>query len=372
MDPAPTPFELARALAARAAAASSLSFPPASAPSAPPPTATAPPPQVLIVANRLPVTLSVGPGGGYTFTQSSGGLVSALSAVRSESGKNYPWIGWLGRSVPPEDEAAIRARLLEEHNCVPVFLEDALASQFYDGMCNDLLWPMLHHGWDPCGAVPFAWPLWEAYKRVNERFAEVILETAKGTPSACWLHDYHLMHLPTLLSPTMSCSFFLHTPWPSPDIWSCLPVSRDLMESLLKCDLLGFHTPAYASHFVAAAARVPGAQPLPDAVTLHGHSSTIGVFPIGIEAAPFEELVVSPACLERQAELVKGLPRGGKTVVSVDRLDPIKGIPHRCVRRARRDAAVHPCPHPGACALPRPRTHPPRSLLALEALFRRW
>jgi trehalose 6-phosphate synthase len=90
--------------------------------------------RLVVVANRLPVTLNKGADGAYTFKMSSGGLVSALVSVRSKV--DFIWIGWLGKEVPPADQAGVRKRLIDEFQCCPVFLSDALAGPYYNTMAN--------------------------------------------------------------------------------------------------------------------------------------------------------------------------------------------------------------------------------------------
>ena len=286
-----------------------------------------PPRPVLIVANRLPVTLTIASDGALTFTVSSGGLVSALVCVRSgkpssgataepssgatagvgpTAGTNWLWVGWLGRDVPLADQPTVRARLLAEHGCVPVFLPEALAQKYYAGFSNDLLWPLLHHNYDITGANPFPWSLWQAYQEANALFSAVVLDTISSWAEAplIWVHDYHLCCLPELLCQARSAltvAWFCHTPWPCSEAWECLPVARLLVRSLLACKLLGFHSYAYACHFLDAVAKLPRAHLLPSSVVHEGLITSVQVFPIGIEAASFQES--TPAVLERVDEL---------------------------------------------------------------------
>lgn len=132
--------------------------------------------QLLVVANRLPITVSRDAAGEYQFKMSSGGLVSALVSVRDKL--PFVWIGWLGKEIPPEDQPGIKRRLLAEYRCLPVFLTDALADKFYSGMSNDVLWPLLHYEVDVSGAHVFDWALWDAYKAANALFAEAVLSVA--------------------------------------------------------------------------------------------------------------------------------------------------------------------------------------------------
>jgi trehalose 6-phosphate synthase len=102
---------------------------------------------------------------------------------------------------------------------------------------------------------------WQAYKRVNELFADAVAEAAtKG--SLIWVHDYHLMLLPKLLRQRLNkekpCAigFSLHTPFPAGDFWRALPVRNELLEGMLAADLIGFHTDEYKANFIQTCAQV--------------------------------------------------------------------------------------------------------------------
>jgi trehalose 6-phosphate synthase/phosphatase len=99
---------------------------------------------------------------------SAGGLAAALQAARGESG----WIGWPGTVVPEALEPAVEKRLRRD-NFVPIFLSADEFEDFYGKVCNETLWPILHYFGDRLRLTPEAW---QRYARVNERFAEAILE----------------------------------------------------------------------------------------------------------------------------------------------------------------------------------------------------
>lgn len=127
-------------------------------------------PRLIVVANRLPLSLKKDPATGeYSFKMSSGGLVSALVSVRDK--QSFTWCGWLGTEVPVEDQQRIREQLWREHECVPVFLPDSIADPFYNGLCNAELWPRFHY--EETGRPTFDGEQWEAYKQANVEFAKV-------------------------------------------------------------------------------------------------------------------------------------------------------------------------------------------------------
>lgn len=102
---------------------------------------------------------------------------------------------------------------------------------------------------------------WEAYKEANCVFAKVIAGEVEDH-DMIWVHDYHLMLLPEMLRMVLGNSkqnvkigFFLHTPFPSSEIYRILPVRNDLLLGVLHCDLIGFHTSDYTLHFMESCTR---------------------------------------------------------------------------------------------------------------------
>lgn len=150
-----------------------------------------------------------------------------------------------------------------------------------------------------------------------------------------WVHDYHLMLLPAMLREEIGNSkknvkfgFFLHTPFPSSEIYRILPVRNEILLGLLHCDLIGFHTYDYARHFLSSCSRILGLATTPNGVEFQGKIVTVGAFPIGIDPEKFAEGLKKPKVQERIATLEKKF-QGVKVIVGVDRLDYIKGVPQK-------------------------------------------
>src|ERR1700761_8637961 len=149
--------------------------------------------RLIVVSNRLPITISKDANGEYHFKMSSGGLVSALSGAKKFL--SFTWIGWTGFYIPPKDRAVVDKRLREEFACQAVYLTDDVADRHYNGFSNSILWPLFHY--HP-GEMNFDEEHWSAYRQADLRFAEVV--RAQITPGAMvWVQDYHLMLLPMLL-----------------------------------------------------------------------------------------------------------------------------------------------------------------------------
>jgi trehalose 6-phosphate synthase len=128
--------------------------------------------------------------------------------------------------------------------------------------------------------------------------------------------------------PNVSIGFFLHTPFPSSEIYRILPVRNEILLGLLQCDLVGFHTYDYARHFISSCSRILGLKTTPNGVQFQDKFVTVGAFPIGIEPEKFTEGLKSSKVQARIAALERQF-QGKKVIVSIDRLDYIKGIPQK-------------------------------------------
>jgi hypothetical protein len=189
-------------------------------------------PRVVLVANRLPLTVKRKEDGSLEYSITGGGMVSALLGVRDV---RMIWVGWAELSFddPTQAEKAAIRRALWARGCVPVFLEKGEAELYYNGYCNGVLWPLFHY------VVPSApdetsatseQAQWEAYRSVNARFAAVV-ESIVRKGDMVWAHDYHLMLLPSMLRqrlPDLRIGWFLHTPWPSSEVFRTAPMRKEV------------------------------------------------------------------------------------------------------------------------------------------------
>jgi trehalose 6-phosphate synthase/phosphatase len=280
-------------------------------------------PQLINVSNRLPITLA----DDGSIAKSSGGLVAALEGL---PGGRYElkWIGWPGAGVQdPDAQRALARRLEQEYGCTPVFLDPAQAEGHYEGLSNSSIWPLMHYlpskfRYDP------AW--WEAYRAVNQTFADEVLSIA-SPGDLVWVHDYQLMLLPAMLRagmPGLRVGFFLHTPFPSYEVFRCHPKRNELVLGMLGADLVGFHTFGYMRHFRSSALRLLGIDSEIDRIRHDGRTTRLGVYPIGINAKRFEEELDRPE-LHEQVEQFRQNFDHKRLVLSVERLDYTKGITRR-------------------------------------------
>jgi trehalose 6-phosphate synthase len=283
---------------------------------------------VLAISNRLPVTIKRDNDGTYQYTMSSGGLVTALSGLKKST--KFKWFGWPGLEIAEQDQKGVEKDLEVKFSCIPVYLSDDLADLHYNGFSNSILWPLFHYH---SGEMNFDEVAWEAYTEANKKFAEKVAEVVEDG-DIVWVHDYHLMLLPAMLRELVGkdkhidIGFFLHTPFPSSEIYRVLPVRREVLIGVLQCDLIGFHTYDYARHFLSSVSRILNLNPSHNGVEVDGRQVTVGAFPIGIDTENFTNGLKRPSVIKRIGELEKKF-EGTKIIVGVDRLDYIKGVPQK-------------------------------------------
>jgi len=254
--------------------------------------------------------------------RSSGGLATALQAVRGDAA----WVGWPGAVVPPAFQNRVAQRLARDH-LYPVLLSPDEEEDFYNRVCNDTLWPLFHYFSDRLRITPEAW---QRYVEVNERFAETILAHCEPD-TRVWIHDFHLMLVPAMLrarEPRLSIGFFLHTPFPSSEVYRLLPAREQLLRGVLGADYVSFQIGDYARHFRSSCLRILGIDSEPDWLEIDGRRVGIGVDPIGIDVEGFRETLAEKETARLLTELEQQYGER-QLILGVERLDYTKGIPHK-------------------------------------------
>jgi trehalose 6-phosphate synthase len=296
--------------------------------------------RLIIVSNRLPFALDSAGEDLWTVTPAVGGLVSAVEPVLRERGGT--WIGWPGIAGEIPNEPLAEATRDAGYNVVPVTLSESERDEFYYGYSNEVIWPLFHDLQNFCNFEP---TYWQAYKQVNERYADAIIRNARPD-DFIWVHDYHLMCVAqalterSALQQLSALTFFLHIPFPPYDIFSKLPQQRRLLHALLQFDLLGFQTRRDVRNFLQCVRRVmPDAKVLSrvemDVVDFEDRKIRVGHFPIGIDFDSFENGAKCEAVSQRSRQLRASFP-DCQLILGSDRLDYSKGIPERL--RAFRNA----------------------------------
>jgi trehalose 6-phosphate synthase len=274
---------------------------------------------LVVVANRLPVDRVVDEQGNASWRRSPGGLVSALMPVMKAN--QGAWLGWPGgtdEDLEPFEEGGIQL--------VPIAMSQTEIENFYEGFSNDTLWPLYH---DLAAKPSFHREWWDAYVRVNQRFAEAAAEAA-AKDATVWVQDYQLQLVPQMLRdlrPDLRIGFYLHIPVPPAELFQQLPWRRQILEGLLGADLVGFQLPGGAQNFVRLVRQRVGHKTHRDQVFLpDGRVVTAKAFPISIDTGAFEELARSDDVRKRSDEIREQLGNPRKVFLGIDRLDYTKGI----------------------------------------------
>ena len=279
--------------------------------------------RLIVASARLPVTVTR-KADGWEAEPSTGGLVTALAAVAER--RDFTWIGWPGTAIAEAERDAVSAEL-DKHGAVPVFVPKNDADGFYLGFSNRVLWPLFHNLPDKVHFEPAGY---RAYHRVNEAFADAILEHTRPG-DVVWVHDYQLALVPELLRRRGFqglVGFFLHIPFPSDETYRQLPPREEILRGLLGSDFIGFHSYEYVSHFRAACLRVLGLESDVESIRMPSRRVRLGALPIGIDPQEIRDMARGEDA-KRELESLREAYPGRKIVVGVDRLDYTKGIPKK-------------------------------------------
>jgi glucosylglycerol-phosphate synthase len=215
---------------------------------------------------------------------------------------------------------------------------------FYKKFSKEAFWPIIFSFPDK---AEFRQAHWERFLEVNRLFAEQTAHEA-GEAATVWVHDYNLWMVPAFLRPLrpdLRIAFFHHTAFPSSDVFNILPWRRDIIGSLLQCDYVGFHIPRYVENFVDAvrsfapvdilgtAACAPrfltygcalGVDTMTTAIEAGGRRVSLGAHPVGTDVGMIEAMSRTPE-VERQAGAIRAYLGGATGIVSIERLDYVKG-----------------------------------------------
>ena len=294
--------------------------------------------RLVIVANRLPVRWSDEGSDAGRWVPSPGGLVSAVGPAIAQQPGEAAWIGWTGSHT--EDEP-FEIDGLHLH---PVPITQDEKELFYDGMSNGTLWPLYH---DKVVPAEFHRHWFDGYRRINQRYAEEAAATA-GEGATVWVHDYQLQIVPGMLRelrPDVRIGFFLHIPFPPPELFVALPWRNQLAEGMLGADLVGFQTPDSAANFHRLTVRLGLADRVDnERVRVGGRTVRACAYPIGIDVARYEEAAREDATTDAARDLRARLGAPHTMLLGVDRLDYTKGIDVRlrALRELLDDGLVNP------------------------------
>lgn len=279
--------------------------------------------RIIILSNRLPVKIQQ-KNSEITYKTSEGGLATGLGSIY-RSGNNL-WIGWPGAMVNDIDKSKVTGDLAAL-NLYPVFLSQREINDYYEGFCNEALWPLFHYFPTYASFQPKDF---DTYREVNQKFADAVLSTASND-DIIWIHDYQLLLVPQMIRkvlPGISIGFFQHIPFPSYEIFRTLPWSKELLYGLLGADVVGFHTYDDVRHFISATTRILNISGSANELELEGRKVVVDAFPISIDYKKYRQLAENNQARRTEKKL-RQLMNHNKLVISIDRLDYSKGIIQR-------------------------------------------
>ncbi|MGB3774396.1 MAG: bifunctional alpha,alpha-trehalose-phosphate synthase (UDP-forming)/trehalose-phosphatase, partial [Leeuwenhoekiella sp.] len=291
--------------------------------------------KTIIISNRLPLQLQID-NNSLQAIPSVGGLATGMKSVHRDG--NGVWVGWPGlteEEIPEGMEKEVEEACKKEQ-CVPVNLNQEDIDGFYYGFSNRTIWPLFHYFME---YAEFEKEYWSSYKKVNEKFAEVVLEQLEDGDTI-WVHDYQLMLLPQLIKkqrPEIRIGFFLHIPFPSYEVFRTLPWRKEILKGLLGSDLIGFHTYDYERHFLSSVSRILRHDVNFNEIMLSDRLVTVNSYPMGIDYSKFEDAALAnkeqnakeQSELQRRLDMHLDATPEAKMILSIDRLDYTKGIANR-------------------------------------------
>ncbi|KAG0740386.1 hypothetical protein G6F62_007284 [Rhizopus arrhizus] len=249
-------------------------------------------------------------------------------------------IGWTGQAyegnsgrceldnLDEQEKETIRVQLEQEYNCIPLFLDNESVLGHYHGYCKTLLWPLFNYiVWNDAtdGRIEKTW--WNYYETVNQKYADLTVEQYQDGDTI-WIHDYHLLLTPNMIRkklPKAHIGLFLHSPFPSSEIFRCLPKRQEILKGMLAANLVGFQTYANARHFISTSTRVLGYEASPEGVEYDGHFCHVGTFPIGINVEAVDVNRRSAEVIPK-INAIADMYSDKKILVGRDKLDLVQGV----------------------------------------------
>jgi trehalose 6-phosphate synthase/phosphatase len=255
---------------------------------------------VVIVSYFLPVVLSKNANGFWSAAWDNETVLSLKLEARSM------WVGsvrYQNAPIPVEEEENVAAAL-SHLSCYPVFVSQTMHLQFYDMFCKQNLWPIMHQIADVYGplhqndiSANTQQNLWMVYSTVHNLFRDKILEVFQQG-YLIWIHGFHLMLLPSFVRrriPGAKIGYYLHTPFPSSEIWRTMSRREDLLRGILGADQVGFHLFEYARHFLTVCRRLLGCSFEINSsgmmvVNIDGREVTITCIHVGVDLPILEDI----------------------------------------------------------------------------------
>ena len=288
----------------------------------------------IVVSNRQPYAHMFRKGR-IEYKRSPGGVIAALDPVMQAC--NGLWVAY-GHGDADRRVSDAKGKLqVPPHNpsytLKRIWLSKEEENGYYYGFSNESLWPLSH--------MSFQRPIfrredWYYYSRVNEKFADAILEEVGNQKAFIWIQDYHLallaQYLKNKLPTQLIVTHFWHIPWPNSEAFRICPQKQQILEGLLSNDLLGFHIRYFCDNFFDTVDREIECKIDRErfAIIRGEHETLVRPYPIGVDFQGINEVAQSSEVNEIMEVLKKEymLPKA-RLLLGIDRIDYTKGIPER-------------------------------------------
>lgn len=264
--------------------------------------------------------------------QGNGGLVNAIrSTQRSGNVDDILWLGTVGFPTDELEERTkqeIAEKLESEYESLTVYVSDSDFDGHYVHYCKTILWPVFHYQMpDHPKSKAYEDHSWKYYENLNRTFASKIIMSYKRD-DIIWIHDYHLLLLPKMIReklPDAQIGFFLHTAFPSSEVFRCLAMRKPLLEGMLGANLIVFQSSEYQEHFLTTCSRLLVVEATNEGIQLENHfvnvlSLAIGIDPHGLSLARSDSQVLD------WIDVIGERYKGKKLIVARDKLDNVRGV----------------------------------------------
>ncbi|KAF2280974.1 uncharacterized protein EI97DRAFT_447089 [Westerdykella ornata] len=264
--------------------------------------------------------------------QGNGGLSNAIRAsVDSGVLSEVLTVGTIGFPTDVLDDAKkqdIHEKLESEHDALTVFVSDSDLDGHYTHYCKTILWPVFHYQIpDHPKSKAYEDHSWVYYVNLNQAFADKVIANYKRG-DIIWIHDYHLCLVPAMIRkklPDAQIGFYLHTAFPSSEVFRCLATRKELLEGMLGANLVAFQIPEYAHHFLQTCSRILSLEATPDGIQHDNHFINVWSVPIGIDPKALALARQEPDVLQWTQALQERYA-GKRLIVARDKLDNIRGV----------------------------------------------
>ncbi len=295
---------------------------------------------LIIVSNRGPAQFERGEDGQRVLNRGGGGLVTALSGLVANRDAL-----WIASTMTDEDAAVTRENDFQpldieindvSYKVLMVESEKEAFDGFYNVIANPILWFIQHYLWDLSNAPDIrqaeldAWDY--GYQTVNQDIADAVIRQVEDRERPLvMLHDYHLYTAPHMIRaarPDALLYHFVHIPWSQPDSWRVLPgrIRETIFDGLLANDIIGFHTSAYCTNFLACCKRLMGYEIDYEGLSVEhpGGRTIVRAYPLPIDSERLIRAAESAEVATAEKEVLAR--RREHLILRVDRADLSKNV----------------------------------------------